>query len=90
LNHTIPFELGGGFATLTYTAQAWARGDFSEGGGEGVVHGDYQFRFFEADGVTPVDFSDAPEPSTVGLFGLAAVLLCCTYRQRKLTAIKRQ
>jgi hypothetical protein len=31
----------------------------------------YDFRFLEADGITPVAVSEAPEPLTVGITGLA-------------------
>lgn len=42
-----------------------------EGTTAGQLETEFQFRFFEADGSTPVAVSEAPEPSTSALAGLA-------------------
>lgn len=47
----------------------------------GGVYGRYEFRFVEADGVTPVAVSETPEPSTVLLLG--APLLAVLARKKK-------
>ena len=54
-------------------------GGTAEGNGSGTVDLDYQFRFLEADGITPVAvLSAAPEPTSFGLLGisLAATAFC--------------
>ena len=49
-----------------------AEGNDAQSGDE--MNTSFLFRFYEADGITPVQVelvSDAPEPSTYGLIGLA-------------------
>jgi hypothetical protein len=75
----IPFELGTSF-TFDSFATVWA--DSMDGVGGGYNGMLVQFRFFEADGVTPVLSYDpplyaAPEPrnlAAVGLFGLLLIM----------------
>ncbi len=69
-NSLIPVTLGTAF-TLEANGETtnWAAGfDGFSGGSLGTT---YDFRFLEADGTTAVAVSQAPEPVTVGLVGLA-------------------
>ena len=64
-----PFTLGQAF-NLSYSSSA---GAFSStyGSGDGDAAMQFQFRFLEADGMTPVDAEAVPEPGTCALFGVA-------------------
>jgi PEP-CTERM motif len=69
----IPVTLGSSLTLVSnsyMTNQSVPFDNVSSGGGNAT----YYFRFFEADGTTPVGVemvSDAPEPSTYGLIGLS-------------------
>lgn len=69
-NSLIPVMLGTAFTLEANGGSSnWASGfDGSSGGSLSTT---YNFRFLEADGVTAVAVSQAPEPLTVGLVGLA-------------------
>ena len=69
-NSLIPVTLGTSFIIEANgsTSNAAAGFDGLSGGSLNTV---YNFRFLEADGVTPVAVSQVPEPVTVGLVGLA-------------------
>ncbi len=62
---------------LSGMTTASAAADFSDGSGAGRAIVNYGFRFFEADGTTPVAVSETPEPSTLllGIPVLGAFLL---------------
>lgn len=56
-------------------------------GSGGSVGLNYQFRFLEADRLTPVAVAQTPEPSTSVLLGCGALgLLCATYLRRLFNA----
>ena len=64
-----PFTLGQAF-NLSYSGSAG--GDSTPlGSANGYADLQFQFRFFEADGVTPVTVEAVPEPATFALFGVA-------------------
>jgi len=66
----IPVTLGTAFILEANGAtNNWASG--SDGYSGGSLRTVYNFRFLEADGLTPVAVSEAPEPLTIGLVGLA-------------------
>jgi len=69
-NSLIPVTLGTAFTLAAKGgASNWASG--FEGSSGGSLLTAYNFRFLEADGVTGVAVSQAPEPMTVALVGLA-------------------
>ncbi len=78
----VPYTLGG---TITLSAEGYifADADFNTGqnGGQDII--DYRFRFFEADGVTPVSISETPEPATLGLLGVSLLALWLIKRQAR-------
>ena len=83
LNRVFATQIGGVFPTLSYSGDVWAYGEASEGTGGAGVDWSYQFRFFEADGSTPVAFSEAPEPVSFALAGLPLLWLAWRkYRSR--------
>ena len=50
-----------------------------------LVVSDFSLSFFEADGITPVNIAETPEPSGFGLFGLSSVAVYLSrFRQRLL------
>lgn len=71
----IPYVLGTSFS-LDGTGNALASAGFNDGSSAGDTNLSYNFRFFEADGVTPVSVSEIPEPASVSLVlvSLAALL----------------
>ena len=69
-NSLIPVMLGTAFTLEANGGTSnWASG--FDGSSGGSLDTRYNFRFLEADGVTGVAVSQAPEPLTVGLVGLA-------------------
>jgi len=82
---TIPWELGTPFV-FSYLVTGGGSGD-----GQGDTRLIYDFRFFEADGVTPVNVFVVPEPATLsmGLVGLAAFGTCCRRRIRLTNSLPR-
>ena len=81
-----PFTLGQAF-NFSYSGTAAGFSD-AIGDGEGSTNMQFQFRFFEADGVTPVAVEAAPEPGSLALLGVALGMLAVSkskflYRVRK-------
>lgn len=64
-----PFTLGQAF-NFSYSGSAAGFSDVL-GVGAGYANIQLQFRFFEADGVTPAAVQAVPEPATFALFGVA-------------------
>ncbi len=89
LNH---YDSLGGFVVplgtsfyLSYNGDFTAyAGGYTDGNGSGTLDLDYQFRFLEADGVTPVDvLAAAPEPASFSLLGIAFAAACLWKRRRR-------
>jgi len=80
-NSPIPVTLGTAFTLEANGGTTnWASGfDGRSGGSLNTV---FQFRFLEADGVTPVGVSQAPEPVTLGMVGLAFCSLAFVNKAR--------
>ena len=69
-NSLIPVTLGTSFTIEANGGTTnWASG--FDGSSGGSLRTQYDFRFLEADGLTAVQVSQAPEPLTVGMVGLA-------------------
>ncbi|MFL6448720.1 MAG: PEP-CTERM sorting domain-containing protein [Bryobacteraceae bacterium] len=68
---SIPFTLGQPF-TLDILSSAYSRSD-DDTLSYYSTEGTFSYKFFEADGVTPVALSEAPEPSTYALAGFSLV-----------------
>jgi hypothetical protein len=80
-NSLIPVMLGTAFTLEAHGQTAnWASA--FDGSSGGSLNTQYNFRFLEADGITAVQISQAPEPLTVGLVGLAFGLLGIVRRKR--------
>ena len=89
LQEEFAFTLGQPF-NFNFSGKASAYGNTGPpSGGDAFIQ--FQFRFFEADGVTPVAVA-APEPATFALFGIALGVLaagkgklrrCCSYQARR-------
>lgn len=77
----IPVTLGTAFTIEANGGTTnWASGfDGLSGGSLNTV---FDFRFLEADGRTPVSVSQAPEPTTVGLVGLAFCSVALVKKRR--------
>ena len=78
----VPYTLGGAI-TLSAEGSIFADADFNAGQSGGQDFIDYRFRFFEADGVTPVSISESPEPATLGLLGASLLGLWIVKRRAK-------
>lgn len=65
---------------------------FSDDGTQSYVYlyGGLQLSFFEADGVTPVALSEAPEPTSLAMFGCGLAALSLLGRKIALAEIKEQ
>lgn len=77
----IPIELEDGI-NFSLLLSSTAAAD-SSGGGIGLVQFDGMFSFFAADGTTPVQVVDTPEPSTFATMGMGLCLFAVA--RRKLT-----
>src|SRR3954447_12088698 len=55
---------------------------YLDGASGGSLSTTYNFRFLEADGLTPVRVTPAPEPATCGLMGAALVLAGWVHRRK--------
>lgn len=75
-----PFTLGQVF-NFSYLGSAGADSLPGYGGFGADASVQFQFRFFEADGVTPVSVEAVPEPGTFALFGVAWGLLAAVKRK---------
>ena len=82
-NQTLPFVLGMAFPiSYSGTAYAYSSNTVDGPGWANVLLG-YNFRFLEADGITPVTVSETPEPGTFFLLVVPAFLLLLFVRQRR-------
>jgi hypothetical protein len=73
-NNTVPVLLGTAFTAYTNgTVDIFA--DLITGGAAGTLTTDFEFRFVEADGVTPVAVIFAPEPGSLGMVVAALSIL---------------
>ena len=75
-----PFTLGQAF-NLNYLGSTGASAYFSDAGSVTDSSIQFQFRFFEADGATPVAVEATPEPNTFALFGVALGALVISKRR---------
>lgn len=78
----IPVTLG---TAITIEANGHTNNSASafDGSSGGSLSTTYQFRFLEADGVTPVSVSEAPEPATLGLLSLSCGAILVARKRRK-------
>ncbi len=75
-----PFTLGQAF-NFSYSGSAAADPPNPLNAGYGYANLQFQFRLFEADGVTPVAVEAVPEPGTFTLFGAALGVLIVIKRK---------
>jgi len=80
-NSLIPVTLGTAFTVEANGGTTdWASA--FDGSSGGSLRTQYNFRFLEADGITGVEISQAPEPFTIGMVGLAFGVLGMIRRRR--------
>ena len=81
--NTFPFKLGVAFP-ITYSASLLSDSASAvDGPSSADIQLNYGFRFFEADGVTPVAVSETPEPSGFALLSVSGLGLFYALRRHR-------